>query len=81
MNISFNRVTTEPLVWITELFSSTDKREYMALVSQYLYKYQIKATLSTISGSGLTSIKVRLTNEEDEAMFILYKSVFMFKRK
>lgn len=78
MNLEFNRVENEDKVWMSDFFSTTNKRNYKDKISQYLYTHQIKATLSTVTTEYEVSIKLKFNSDEDEATFMLYISALDF---
>lgn len=70
--IEFKKV--EELIWQSDFFRIEQKKEIENEILQKLYDIGVKATVSTLAQENQRALKLRFNTEEDEAIFILYKS-------
>jgi hypothetical protein len=72
--IEFHKSDVDALTWTSDFFGIEQKKDIENEVLQKLYDIGVKATTSTLSQENNRALKLRFNSEEDEAIFILYKS-------
>lgn len=70
--IEFKKI--DELIWQSDFFGIEQKKEIENEILQKLYDIGVKATVSTLAQENQRALKLRFNTEEDEAIFILYKS-------
>jgi hypothetical protein len=72
--IEFHKIDGSSLTWQSDFFGIEQKKEIENEILQKLYDIGVKATVSTIAQGNQRALKLRFNAEEEEAIFILYKS-------